>query len=82
MYSIYYVAHVEQGRTGLILREAQPYPVQEIMPNLRAEIDERLRSGGAVYVDDQYAPIKNLYTATPVAGKCSTYRLFKLSLRG
>ncbi len=82
LYSIYYVAHVEQGRTGLIIREAQPYPSQVITPTLSAEIDARIRSGEAVYVDDMYTPIKNLYTATPVSGSCSTYRLFKLSLRG
>ena len=81
LYSIYYVAHVEQGRTGLIIREAQPYPAQEITPSLSAEIDTWLHNGEAVYVDDQYSPIKNLYTMTPVRGDCTTYRLFKLSLR-
>lgn len=80
LYSIYYVAHVEQGRTGLIIRQALPYPTQVVTPILSAEIAERLQNGEAVYVDNSYSPLANSYNMTAITGGCSNYRMFKLSL--
>jgi hypothetical protein len=80
LYSIYYIAHVEQGRTGLVIREALPYPAQQISQILRAEITERLRNGEAVYTDNTFPPLSDFYTLLPVTEGCSSYRLFKLSL--
>ncbi len=82
LYSIYYIAHVEQNRTGIIIHEAQPYPAQMVAPSLRAEITERLQNGQAVYVDNPYQPLTTLYDFAPVRGSCFQYRLFRLSLPG
>jgi len=80
LYSIYYVAHVERRRTGIIIREALPYPAKVVAQTLQAEISDHVRNGDAVYVDDRYSPLTNNYQMTAVAG-CPNYRLFKLSLR-
>lgn len=81
LYSIYYVAHVEQGRTGIVIHEAQPYPAQKITPNLLAELRERVAKGEAVYVDNPYEPLRDTFTFTRAAGSCTNYNLAKLSLR-
>ena len=80
LYSIYYVAYLEQGRTGIVIREALPYPTQVVTQSLQAEISEHVRNGEAVYVDDMYSPLTSAYKMTAIRG-CSAYRLFKLSLR-
>jgi len=81
LYSIYYVAYLEHGRTNLIIREALPYPAQVLTPLLQAEIAERVRNGVAVYVDKAYTPLSSTYKMTEIAGKCMNYRLMKLSMR-
>ena len=78
LYSIYYVAHVEQGRTGIVLREAVPHPLNEVAEGLRDEIAEQIKSGVAVYADNPYPPLSQTYTFTPVAG-CRAYPMFRLS---
>ncbi len=80
LYSIYYVAHVEQGRTGIVIREALPYPAKVVAQTLQTEISEHVRNGDAVYVDDRYTPLTSSYQMIAVAG-CTNYRLFKLSSR-
>ncbi len=80
LYSIYYIAHVEQDRTGIIIREAMPYPTKVITQTLQTEISEHVQAGEAVYVDDMYSDLTGSYKLTSVAG-CKNYRLFKLSLR-
>ena len=81
LYAIYYVAHVEQGRTGLVIRESMPYPTHELTGDLRAEIAEQLRKGSVVYVDRAYPPLGAIYTLTRVGGPCSDYELLRVSLR-
>ncbi len=81
LYAIYYVAHVEQGRTGLVIRESMPYPTHMLTGDLRAEIAEQLRKESAVYVDRAYPPLEDIYTLTRVVGSCSDYELFRVSLR-
>ena len=81
LYSIYYVAYLEQGRTGIIIREALPYPTKVVTQTLLTEISEHVRNGEAVYTDDMYSPLTSAYKMTAIAGGCSNYRLFKLSLR-
>ncbi len=80
LYSIYYVAYLEQGRTGIVIREALPYPTKVITQTLQTEISERVHNGEAVYVDDMYSALTGAYKLTAIAG-CPNYRLFKLSLR-
>jgi hypothetical protein len=82
LYSIYYVAHVEQGRTGLVIYQANPYPAQEPSPILLAEIIEQLRNGNVVYVDKPYNLSRDTYTLTRVRSACINYDLFKVSLKG
>lgn len=82
LYSIYYVAYVEDGRTGIIIREALPYPAKVITPDLRAEIQARLDQGEAVYVDDLYDPLNNFYSLTPVSGGCLAYKLYRVAAKG
>lgn len=80
LYSVYYVAHVEQGRTGLVIHEAQPYPAQSISPTLRAEMSERLRNGEAVYTDNTYSPLRSEFRLTPVTTACGSYPLYRVTL--
>jgi hypothetical protein len=80
LYSIYYIAHVEQGRTGLVIHEALPYPARELSETMLDEIANRLHAGEAIYVDDIY-PALDRYTLTHVTGECSGYTLYKVSLR-
>jgi hypothetical protein len=82
LYSIYYVAHVEQGRTGIMIYEAIPHGTQVVTENLQAKIADYLRSGGAVYVNNDHPPLGEIYTLTPVSGSCVGYDLFTLSPRG
>lgn len=81
LYSIYYVAHVEQGRTGIVIHEAIPHGTQVVTENLRAKIAETISSGGVVYVNADHPPLSRTYTLTPVSGPCAGYDLFKLSPR-
>ncbi|HEX2908853.1 MAG TPA: DUF2723 domain-containing protein [Phototrophicaceae bacterium] len=81
LYATYYVAHVEQGRTGLLIHEAAPYPAHEMMPSLLAEINERVQNSEAVYVDQPYNLPRSTYTLTRSKSNCSTIDLLKVSLR-
>ncbi|MCA0454816.1 MAG: DUF2723 domain-containing protein [Chloroflexi bacterium] len=81
LFAIYYVAHVEQGRTGIVMREARPYPAQELALTLQNDIAMHVRDGQAVYVDNDYSILANTYTLTEVTGSCRAYRLFKLAPR-
>jgi hypothetical protein len=82
LYSIYYVAHVEQGRTGIVIHEAIPHGTQVVTEKLRAKIADYLRDGGTVYVNNDHPPLSQTYTLTPVSGPCAGYDLFTLSPRG
>ncbi len=79
LYSTYYIAHVEQGRTGLDLREARPYGTDRITPSLLAEMDAALEAGRAVYADQRY-PEMNAYTLEP-ANRCGPVTFFRVSSR-
>lgn len=81
LYSIYYVAHVEQGRTGLVIREAQPHGAQFMTESLRAEIAAQIEAGVPVYVDREDSTLRRSYTMTPVSGGCRDYDLFTLTTR-
>ncbi|MEO8611268.1 MAG: DUF2723 domain-containing protein [Chloroflexota bacterium] len=81
LYSIYYVAHVEQRRTGIIIHEAQPYPTQVVVQSLIDELTARLSKGEAVYVDSAYNPLRNFFTLTPITNSCKDYNLYKMSLK-
>jgi hypothetical protein len=82
LYGIYYVAHVEQGRTGIVIHEAIPHGTEVMTDHLLAEIADTLQNGGMVYVNNDYPPLSKTYTLNPVSGACTTYKLFKLSPRG
>jgi hypothetical protein len=81
LYSIYYVAHVEQGRTGLVIYEALPYPTRELTPTMLEDIEARLQTGEAVYTDNDHPALRRRYDLNRVAGVCNAYTLFKVSLR-
>lgn len=81
LYSIYYVAHVEQDRTGLVIREARPHGTQVITENLRDDIATQIASGRVVYVDNEDPVLRRDYTFTRVEGDCSDYNLFRLEPR-
>ena len=82
LYSIYYIAHVEQGRTGIVIREAIPHGTRVVTEYLRAEIADYIANGGAVYVNTDHVPLSQTYTLTRVSGACTGYDLFRLSPRG
>ena len=79
LYSTYYIAHVEQGRTGLDLREARPYGTDRITPSLIAEMDAALAAGRPVYADDRY-PELSRYDLEP-ANRCGTVVFFRVNRR-
>jgi hypothetical protein len=81
LYSIYYVAHVEQGRTGLAIREVRPHGTDVMTENLRTEIAAQVGVGRAVYVDEEDPVLRRSYTLTRVEGNCRDYNLFKVTLR-
>lgn len=81
LYSIYYVAHVEQGRTGIEIREAQPHGTQVITKSLLAEIAARIEAGIPVYVDNENPALRRDYIITPVRGDCRDYNMFTVAAR-
>jgi 4-amino-4-deoxy-L-arabinose transferase-like glycosyltransferase len=81
LYSIYYVAHVEQGRTGIIIQESLPYGTDEVTPAHQALIAEAISEGRTVYVDNPYGTLRGDYTFERVGTTCSNYRLAKLNPR-
>lgn len=76
LYSTYYVAHVEQGRTGLDLREARPYGTDRIVPSLLAEMQAALDAGRPVYTDQRYPELSD-YTLQP-ASRCATVTFYRV----
>lgn len=80
LYSIYYVAHVEQGRRGIVIREADPFGSGAATESLTAEISARVHNGGAVYADRDYSLLQEAYTMTDMEAGCSDFQLFKLSI--
>lgn len=82
LYSIYYVAHVEQGRTGLVIYEALPYPTRELTRTMLEDVETRLQAGEAVYTDNMHPALNRRYRLERVNGECNAYTLFKVSLRG
>jgi hypothetical protein len=81
LYSIYYVAHVEQGRTGLAIREARPHGTDVITDHLMAEIAAQVEAGVPVYVDEDNRQLRAQFTITPVQGDCRDYSLFTVTPR-
>lgn len=81
LYSIYYVIHVEQDRTGIVIRESQPHGTQSITANLRAEIATMVEAGVPTYVDRENPALRRDFTITRVAGDCREYNLFRLTPR-
>jgi hypothetical protein len=55
LYAVYYVAVVEQGKTGITLAEPTPYGTEDrVMPPLVEQIRTALEAGRPVYSDDGY----------------------------
>jgi hypothetical protein len=79
LYSTYYIAHVEQGRTGLDLREARPYGTDRITPSLIAEMDAALDANRPVYTDQRYPELSD-YEMEP-ANRCGTVTFFRVNSR-
>jgi hypothetical protein len=81
LWPTYYVAHVEQGRTGLEIREALPYGTRVITGTLLAQITEALESGRAVYADQNYPALTRTFTFDQMIDTCPNYRLWRVALR-
>jgi hypothetical protein len=81
LYSIYYVAHVEQGRTGLVIREVKPHGTDVITETLMEEIAAQVASGVPVYVDNADPALRRLFNVATVGGDCRDYTLFRVTPR-
>jgi 4-amino-4-deoxy-L-arabinose transferase-like glycosyltransferase len=79
LYSTYYIAHVEQGRTGLDIREARPYGTDRITPSLLAEMDAALEANRPVYADQRYPELSG-HDLEP-ANRCGPVTFFRVSRR-
>ncbi len=73
LYSTCYLAHVEQGRTGIGFFEAMPYPGSGPAETLLAEVEAALRAGRPVFTNQQV--LRGRFRLRPVAGT----DLFRLS---
>src|SRR5688500_1483993 len=78
LYAVYYLAHVEQGRTGLVIREALPRGATTVSPPLELEIARKIASGGAVYVDGRHQPLRKRYRFERAGAACADFHLLKL----
>lgn len=81
LYSIYYVAHVEQGRTGLVIREVRPHGTDVITETLLEEIAAQIEAGVPVYVDNADPALRRLFAVATVGGNCRDYTIFKVTPR-
>lgn len=81
LYSVYYVAHVERGQTGLDIREALPYGTRGMAGTLQDEIATAMEAGRPVYVDVRYDELTRSYTYDPGQANCDDYALFRLRAR-
>jgi 4-amino-4-deoxy-L-arabinose transferase-like glycosyltransferase len=58
LYAVFYLAHVEEGKTGIAMAEAAPYRTDGKLTDTHiGQIEEMLKEGRPVFVDDSY----NLY---------------------
>jgi hypothetical protein len=58
LYAVFYLAHVEEGKTGIAMAEAAPYRTDGKLTDTHiGQLEETLREGRPVFVDDSY----NLY---------------------
>lgn len=81
LYSIYYVAHVEQGRTGLVIREVKPHGTDVITETLMDEIAAQVEAGIPVYVDNADPALRRLFNVATVGGDCRDYTMFSVTPR-
>ena len=59
LYAVFYLAHVEEGKTGIAMAEPAPYRTDDRLTDTHiSQIEEMLKEGRPVFVDDSY----NLYT--------------------
>jgi hypothetical protein len=69
LYTTFYVAQVEQGRSGITIWEASPYPSDWSLPDsLVQEVDAALRNGRPVFIDNEYRNVRSHYQVRPVQG--------------
>jgi hypothetical protein len=75
LYSAVYVAHVEQGRTGVTFIEATPHGGSgQLADSLLDDLEQMVRAGRPVFVDEAYAPLRDRFRLLPM-GITGLYRL-------
>jgi hypothetical protein len=79
LYTTYYLAHVERGRTDLVIMEASPHPGGgRLASTLVEELEEAMVDGRSVYTEEPYRELRDRFRLQPVPGT----DLFQLSLPG
>jgi hypothetical protein len=69
LYATCYVAVVEQGRTGIRVREGSPYPSPNRLPDtLVDELKKDLQLGLPVYIDHIYDNVYENFNVKPFRG--------------
>lgn len=75
LYATYYLSYVEQGRKGLQIYEASPYPSNWALPEtLLEEVKAAVQSGRLVYSDQEYSNLRPIFRLIPVTA-CNLFRL-------
>ncbi|MBN1937050.1 MAG: hypothetical protein JW934_20495, partial [Anaerolineae bacterium] len=77
LYSAVYLAHVEQGRTGMTFIEATPHGGDgRLADSLLDDLEQMVRDGRPVFVEQVYEPLRDRFRVFPMPlGK-----LYRLSL--
>jgi hypothetical protein len=76
LYTLYYVAHVEQGRTGMAFHETHPQDdVPELADTTLAYIDASLDTHPIYFLDRPEAVLYRQYTILPVRKGVRLYQL-------
>lgn len=77
LYSAAYLAHVEQGRTGMTFIEATPHGGSgKLADSMLDDLEQMVRDGRPVFVERVYEPLRERFRVLPVPlGK-----LYRLSL--
>jgi hypothetical protein len=76
LYATYFLSYVEQGRKGIQIFEASPYPSDWSLPaTLMEEVKAAIQSGHPVFLDHEYSNLRPTFRLNPVAG-CDLIRIY------
>ena len=77
LYTTYYMAHVERGRTDVAIMEASPHPGGgRLASTLVEELEEAMLNGRPVYTEEPYSDLRDRFRLQPVPDT----DLYRLSL--